>query len=179
VLLVIAFSGYSFSALYFLPRYLLPTLPFFFVLGAHAVMKRVPSRVRTLAGATVVAGMTWSLLTQPFIGNSEFNLRYLDAVAVHKEMARYIERNHASEVLTGFPHLGELRMPLFGYVDRRLPASPFHLDAPRRDGLILVSTLFGGSMTLEEMSRDEHLQLIKRVQKGAVTAALYGPGEGN
>jgi hypothetical protein len=180
VCLIIASSGYSFSVLYFLPRYLMPAFPFLFLLGAHALLKWVPRRARGLAGAIVVVVSIWSTASQPFMGNSEFNLRYLDAVAVHQEMARYIEASHPSDkVWTEFPHTVELRRPLMGYVGRPLSVARLRpgSDEIGPSDLILVSTLSGGPKMIERFAGDERFRLIKRIQRDRVTAALYGPGE--
>jgi len=114
---------YAFAGNFFLPRYLMPILPLFFVATAWAVRRLIQSLgPRTLVAAGLLSVMVWSLAARPFSGTAELNMRYLDVVRVHQAMASAIERDFASaRVLTVWPHLPELGIPQLGYV--RAPIS--------------------------------------------------------
>jgi hypothetical protein len=109
---------FAFAGGLFLQRYLMPVLPLFLLAAAWAVRDLISSfRIRTLVVLCVVAVMAWSLAARPFFGTAELNMRYLDVVDVHREMARAIERDFpAARVLTVWPHTGELEIPQFGFV---------------------------------------------------------------
>lgn len=149
-MLICVFCGYSFSILYFLPRYLLAVLPYFYLLGAWSLLNLVkPLAGKTLAAAVAVFVMVGSLSTQPFRGNAEFNLRHLDVVKAHKEMAQFIAREFPkSRTLTFWPHSDQLKSPELGYVKEALSVtsiSPRDIGGtsvdPRRTVLGLISFL--------------------------------------
>ena len=112
------FSGYSFSFLYFLPRYLLPALPYFYIMGAWSLVELIKSRrLQTVMVMIIAAVLIYSLSGSGFHGNSEWNMKYLDVVKMHKTMCEYIENEFPNaRVLTVFPHVEQLRRPYLGYV---------------------------------------------------------------
>jgi hypothetical protein len=174
--LIVLLSGYSFVALYFLPRYILPVLPFFYMLGAHSLLRllRAP-QVRVAAAVAVVAAGAWVLATQPFVGNSEVNLRYLDAVEAHQSMADYIAaHNPRATVLTQWPHTEELREPLLGYVDRPIAAKIPSKAADLRDSdLLVVSRLATDSNELQSLAERHDWPVVHTVRRGDVEVVLY------
>lgn len=122
---VFASVPFAFAGALFLPRYLMPVLPLFFVAGAWAMRDLMHSiAARTVVAAGIVGVTAWSSAARPFSNTAELNMRYLDVVRVHQEMANAIERDFPSaRVLTVWPHAGELDTPQFGYVRTPIAAT--------------------------------------------------------
>src|SRR5262249_3024966 len=117
----------------------------------------------------------WVLATQPFVGNSEVNLRYLDAVEAHKAMADYIAaHNPRATVLTQWPHTAELDEALLGYVARpiltKVSAKPADLDA---SDLVVVSSLATHSNELRSLAERHDWPVAHTVRRGDVEVVLY------
>jgi hypothetical protein len=173
------FSGYSFLVLFFLPRYLLPVLPYLYLLGAWSLMELVkPAAWKTPAAVVTLSAMIWSLATQPFAGSAEFNLRYLDVVRLHKEMCEFIASEFPdARILTAFPHTVELQNPHLGYVKESLSVIPVHAKQDRwKADLILVSPVPVTSRMkeLRTYAMKNDWQLIRRLDKEPVVTELYG-----
>ena len=188
-LLICAFSGYSFSVLFFLPRYLLPVLPYLYLLGAWSLLELVRSaRCKTVAGLLTLVFMGWSLANQPFLASAEFNLRYLDVIRVHKEMCELISSEFAdARVLTAWPHTAQLEQPHLGYVKKSvrvrfvsgkdLRSSSFEEKvALQQPDLILVSTIpvTSGMEELRAYAVKNSWRLIRRLVNEPVATELYG-----
>ncbi len=180
-LLICLFCGYSFSALYFLPRYILPVLPFFYLVSAWALLNVFRSLTgKLLAAVTSVAWMIFSLFTQPFTGNAEFSLRYLDAVRANQEMAEFIEVAFPrAQILTLWPHDMELNFPSMGYVRTKLnvPWIPADHGADRleRADLIYV-TVAPASLAMKKLTNialENRWTLVHTVLRGPVRNELY------
>jgi 4-amino-4-deoxy-L-arabinose transferase-like glycosyltransferase len=174
--LILLLSGYSFAGLYLLPRYLLPVFPFFFIIGANSLLRLVRApRFRTAAAVAVVGAAAWVLLIQPFTGNGEVNLRYLDVVAAHETMANHIAaRDPSPTVLTQWPHTDELAKPVLGYIDRRIRTKSYSRtrDVDGSD-LIVVSNPPEAMEELKSLARRSSWPLVHTVRKGDITVELY------
>jgi hypothetical protein len=194
LLLICAFSGYSFSVLYFLLRYLLPVLPYIYLLGTWSLMElagREPWKTATATGLLLfsiwyLASGPWSRPSEPFSDNGEFNLKYLDVVGVHKEMGQFVasEFPHA-RILTDWPHIVELTKPHVGYVERSLPSislanrdlTSFADTAPFHEiDLILVSVTPPSTQVKELRAYvlKHGWRLIRRIAREPVVTELYG-----
>jgi hypothetical protein len=172
-------SGYSFSFLYFLPRYLLPALPYFYVLGAWSLIELIKSkRLQTVTGTAITAVLIYSLSGSGTVlyGNYEWDMKYLEVVKIHKIMCEYIEEKFPNaRVLTTFPHTQQLRYPYLGYVNKPLKVVPFKEEIDLGDfDLILFSV---PSDYNRDMFRDyavsNNLNLIKRLEKDKIISELY------
>lgn len=175
-LFVVVLSGYSFSVLYFLPRYLLPVLPLFYILAAVAVFDLIRRPKLQLAAAGALLSLSvWSLIVQPLTGNAEQTLRYLDIIAMNKAAAyRVAGEFPEARVLTTWPHTEELSNPLQGYVRRPIAVREFMnaRDLPGSD-LILVSQLADGG--LRDIARSNAWRVIMRREKESAWTELYAP----
>jgi hypothetical protein len=115
------------------------------------------------------------LATQPFVGNSEFNPRYLEVVKAHEAMANYIAANDpTATVLTLWPHTSELNEPLFGYVDHPIATKNFSKPADL-DGsdLIIVSSQSSDPQELRSLAEHNDWPVVHMVRKGNVEMVLY------
>jgi 4-amino-4-deoxy-L-arabinose transferase-like glycosyltransferase len=174
---VVVLSGYSFSVLYLLLRYLLPVLPLFYILAAASILDlaRGP-RLQLVVACVALAMMSWSLMSQPLIMNGETTLGYLDIVAMHKAAIDRLARERPdARVLTTWPHTDELKQPLFGYVHQPIDSKPLRAESDLREAdLILVSQPASGpEVTLRELARRGAWRLIMRQEKGRAWIELY------
>jgi len=174
---VAVLSGYSFSVLYFLPRYLLPVMPFFYILAASSILDlaRQPRRQLVAAGLAM-ALVSSSLLSQPLNANGETSLRYLDVVAMHEAAIDRLAREHPrATVLTTWPHTEEPGRPLLGYVQRPIDAKDFLVESDLREAnVILVSHPANGSEArLRELAQSNGWRLILRQENETAWIELY------
>jgi hypothetical protein len=172
-------SGYSFSFLYFLPRYLLPALPYFYMMAAWSLIELIKSKkLQTVMGTAITAVLIYSLSGTVLHGNYEWDMKYLEVVKIHKIMCEYIEEEFPNaRVLTTFPHTEQLRRPYLGYVKKPLKAVTFKKERDFGDfDLILFSV--PSDKDKEGMLRDYALRndlgLIKRLEKDKIISELYG-----
>ena len=166
---------YAVSGQFFLPRYLLPALPFFYLAGAWSLMRLVTVPAwRTALAIVTLAGMTMSLVRQPFFGSAELAMRYRDVVAVHQEMAAAIAHDFpGARVLTLWPHTAELEQPRFGYVTQPMIVVPsVHIA-----DLVWVTVVpdTPGMQDLRARVIAAKWRLLRRVARDPVVSELYGP----
>lgn len=186
LLILLFFYAFVFIYPYFLPRYLLPALPYFYLLGGWALMEPLKATAwRIPAAIFVLVFMVWSSATQPFSGNAEFNLRYLDAVQVDKEIGAILMKEFpSSRVVTAWPYTVELQSPQLGYVNRARSAVSVGAEggisaADERNlgeaDLILVSLSpqMSKMAVLRDYALSRNWRLIRRLEKGAAVAELY------
>jgi 4-amino-4-deoxy-L-arabinose transferase-like glycosyltransferase len=187
-LLILLLSSYSFAILYpyFLPRYLLPALPYLYLMGVWSLMALVkPPIWKISAAVALLFFMLWSLINQPFTGNAEVNLRYLDVVKLHKEISKILVTEFPSaRIVTAWPHTLELQRPHLGYVSQALSAASFRdkggtfsVDEQnlRAADLILVSPVPGtpAMNELRTYALNNNWRLLRRLEKDPVVAELY------
>ena len=140
---------------------------------------------RIPAAIFVLVFMVWSSATQPFSGNAEFNLRYLDAVQVDKEIGAILMKEFpSSRIVTAWPYTVELQSPQLGYVNRARSAVSVGAEggisaADERNlgeaDLILVSLSpqMSKMAVLRDYALSRNWRLIRRLEKGAAVAELY------
>jgi hypothetical protein len=177
-LLIVLFSGYSFSLLFFLPRYLLPALPYLYLTGTWSLMELVRPPWKTPAAVVTLSLMVWSLATQPFTDNAEFNLKYVDAVRVHKEMCEFITSEFPdSRILTAWPHDRQLRQPHLGYVKESPSVASFGNNHDLREYdliLVMVTPETAAMAKLKAYAVKNDWRLLTRLAKEPVVTELYG-----
>ena len=177
---LVVLSGYSFSVLFYLPRYLLPVLPLFYILAAASILDLARggrTRLRPVAAAAAaLIMMSWSLVTHPLAGNGETSLRYLDIVAMHRAaIDRIAVDRPEARVLTTWPLREELTRPLFGYVQRPIDTKGYRADSDLSGAdLVLVSQPANGpEVRLRELARRDAWRLIMRQEKESAWIELY------
>jgi hypothetical protein len=178
--LIVVLSGYSFYVLYFLPRYLLPVMPYLYLGGAAALMALVPTRIgRVVAALLLLALVGWSLPRQPFAGNAEFNLRYCDVVALHATACDFITSElDGRRIATLWPHTVQLSRPFLGYVKRPVPVASLETDAPAADDVVVVSvpgTHHDHTSLRAEVERKQW-RLIRQFQHDGAVVGVYRRG---
>ena len=174
---VVVLSGYSFSVLYLIPRYLLPVLPLFCIIAAASILDLARrAGPQLVAACAALAVMTWSLMSQPLEKNGETSFRYLDIIAMHKATIDRLARDRPdAHVLTTWPHTTELTLPLYGYVHQPIQAQHFRAESDLREAdVILVSHPGDGpQVILRELARRDAWQLILRQEKDSAWIELY------
>lgn len=184
LIMVCASYPFAFAGGLFLPRYLMPVLPLFLLASVWAMREWLPSwRTRTLAALGVIGVMAWSLAARPFSGTAELNMRYLDVVHVHEEMAHAIERDFSSaRILTAWPHTGELAIPQFGFVRSPIANDDAEHVADLDRALTHVDLVWVTAMptTPDLMSlRDRTIaagwRVVRTVSRGPVVSELFAP----
>lgn len=176
-LLIFIFSGYSFMGIYFLPRYLMPALPYFFMAGAWALTGLC--RSKRLAAALVCLIMILqvsSFWDTDIRGNFEWNMNYLKAVETQKEMCGYIEQNFPDKgVITLWSFNDQLSFPHLGYVARGIRAVLFddRQKIPPHDLVLVGQPGRPVDAKLKELAVRERLRLHKRTGAGIAACELF------
>jgi hypothetical protein len=176
-LLLVASSGYSFALILYLPRYLIPVLPCFYIVGTWSLMELIKAgRLQTIIGMFIIGLQMSSLSYTVSVGNYEWDMRYLKVVRIQKAMASYIEREYPdARVLTIWPQTEQLRRPILGYVKQPLSVLAFEREI--RDGyfdLLLVSVPASeDEKVLRAYAQSKGLRLIKRLDAGKIVSELY------
>jgi 4-amino-4-deoxy-L-arabinose transferase-like glycosyltransferase len=119
-LLLLSFVGGA-----ILPRYLLPVLPFFYLIGVALVMRlpRFPARL-ILAAAAACFVWAW-FINPPCPFPFEDNLAYADFIRLHEQAAHFLETQPGQpRILTAWPATDELARPFLGYVGNSLHVVP-------------------------------------------------------
>ncbi|HEX4748235.1 MAG TPA: hypothetical protein VH302_01720 [Bryobacteraceae bacterium] len=119
-----------------LERYLLPTLPVFYIAVAVA-LTCLPKRLSIAATAALVAGLVASLWwNPPYPFPYENNLAMVNFVRLQEQAASLTERvRRGRTVATAWPYTAGLRNPDFGFVSSPLPVvetGDFHYDSIAR-----------------------------------------------
>jgi hypothetical protein len=174
-------SGYSFAFLYFLPRYVLPWAPFFYLLAAWSLAELIRhERAALLAGSLLVAVSVLALFRPRLVGNGEWNMSYLAVVRAQQEICALVEREYGGvRVLTVWPLTAALSQPDLGYVKAPVEIATFspgdQLDRPRRRaGLVLVGRPAAGNVqALERLVAEKGLHALARAGRGGAHYELY------
>jgi hypothetical protein len=174
VALIVLGAGYGYALLYFLPRYLLPVAPFFFVASAGALVELARSqRVRLTAGVVLIATLLARLEEHPGRGNREHDLGYLRVVRIHREAAGFLERElPGAPVRAGFPFAQILARPELGYVRERREVRFGRGDLD--DGAELIVAAFPGSPDpLAADAERRGLERLRRFGEGDLAVTIY------
>jgi len=176
-LLIALCSGYTFTILYFLPRYLLPVAPYFFVLAAGALVTFVPGlRWQVALGAALVALSIAQLPGRRRAGNHEWDMGYLAAVHTYGATAAWLETHAAdARIVTTWPLSQCLCRPELGYVTRPLNAvRSLDLD-PSSSVDVIVATSLGdrGRVELDERARRSGWPRVEHIENGLFLSDIY------
>lgn len=168
----------------FIYRYMLPTLPLFFILGAKSLSDLLGGNKSMLTAATITIMF---LFTTKWYGDRttsegsllESNMEYLDVVETHKMAAKFIEQNYPNAtVLTSCWKSGyELRYPYLGYVQKPVNVKILCLgEGYNKIDLIYFSAQEHGLETLNNFMREHNTTLLKRFKMNGKYAEVYTVG---
>jgi len=163
----------TFSILYRLPRYLLPTFPFLCLLAAWSLSSLVRNgKWRACASAAVLALFAASLLgSGKYPVNFSEDMQYFDVVRTFKETALYIEKNLGGRtVLAPWPLSDAFNFPYLGYVKHPIQV----VTEPARADVVVFFPQAGP--TDEQLTRNfkpGDLVLAKRFERNGKTSEVY------
>jgi hypothetical protein len=179
--LVIALYWTAFWWIVFLPRYVMPVLPFLCIAAAWSVY--VVFRKRTPAQYAVVCSAC--LIFLPFFNSSsesgdfETNMRYKKAVAVCKRVSEYLEANFSeARIAADWPLGDSLRIPELGYVNTPLKAvvtADMKRDEELSRDLFVYFSLAPSRRTMSLMERAVGPPL-QRFEEDGIFAEVYRLG---
>jgi hypothetical protein len=172
LLIVLIFVG-TYSLIFFSPRYILPTLPYFCILGAYAIVLLFKNtKVLLLVVATILA-----LFTSQFHGtgsnpsNYETDMQYVDVITTHKSACKYVEKTYSQKrVLALFPLDAEMRQPYYGYVNK-----PIRIAHINEDYDIVVYARQGTleNRELKKIIKQQNLILDKKFENNGKYVEVY------
>jgi 4-amino-4-deoxy-L-arabinose transferase-like glycosyltransferase len=175
--LVLLLSGFSFSVLFFMPRYLLPVMPFYYILAAASVVRLAQhNRFAIPAAVAAAAVMAWPLVRSPLRGNGETNLAYFRVVRLQRVAAQELaEKFPDARILTTGRLTTQLTDPLFGYVERPLTARNFRgaADSATADLILVSSPTTDRSEELRDLARQSQWRLASRSEDGPISMEIY------
>jgi len=175
--MILVSSGYSFAFLYYLPRYLLPVAPYFFIVAAGALVHLIRGRrLQLLVGVSALALLSYAVLGNDRVGTREWNMGYLDVVRIHKAMCQYVEAEFPDvPILAAFPLSSYLSRPELGYVSRPLRVVTVQgLQRAQEDGPVNLVVYASPGTNLEDHVAARGLRLIERFEEEGIRAELYG-----
>jgi hypothetical protein len=175
--LVTVASGFAFSVIYYVPRYVLPVLPFFYAIGAMSLMSLARTAIRQRVASAVVLGLTlWSLARKPVRGHHGDNLYYLGIVRLHLAAAREVEARYAgARIVSAWPAAAQLRNPLLGYVSTPLRVKWFTAPADLAESDVAVVARPGNDTAerLEALASSSGWSLASRQEFGIDVVTVY------
>jgi hypothetical protein len=104
-----------------LPRYLLPVVPFIYLISAISIWRlRKPIARLVFISALACFVCAW-FLNPPYPFPFEDNLAYADFIRLHQQAADFLERLPGEpRILTAWPATDELAHPVLGYIPKPL-----------------------------------------------------------
>ena len=176
--LVAMASGYTFSVLFYMPRYLLPVLPFFYALGAVSLMSLARTPLRQLAaGAAALALTLWSLARDPIAATARTTCSTSEIVRMHQAAAREVETRYAeARIVSAWPTAAELADPLLGYVTAPLRVTWFADEGDLADADIAVVARPANDVTsrLEALIQSAGWHAASQWRHGVHMITVYG-----
>ncbi|HUQ82059.1 MAG TPA: glycosyltransferase family 39 protein [Gemmatimonadaceae bacterium] len=177
--LIVVMSGYSFAVLYYMPRYVLPVLPFLYIAGAAAVLDLARTRARQVAASGIAVALSvWVLVRDPHRRNGEDNFQYLRTIRIHRAMAAHVAQSYPSaRILTSWPVAAEFADPLFGYVDRPLRVTWFNREKGVGDAELIVISEPSNAQAgeLRALAAAAGWRVIRRESTANAQIELFGP----
>ena len=161
---IAAAFGAAFVLIFFLPRYLIPVLPFYCIAAACAIASLVRGRrwLRLAAPLAVEICLLARLATPcDRFGGLEANLCYVHAVTADRAAAEWLARQPADRTgVVPWPYVRNLLEPVLGYVAQPAPAALRWVGTPGPAPDFVVTA---PSSTTEA----EHARLAELLAQGA------------
>ena len=173
LLIFIFFIG-VFTFIYFIPRYILPTLPYFCILGAYAVVSLIKNVKKQILISIFILVMFIGNFYGKNIGygNFENDMQYMDIVSLHKKTCKYIEEKFFHKrVLALWPLSQMLSAPYLGYVEK--PIKVVSIDE-EFDIMLYPTQRYPKNVKLDELIKRKNLIFLKRFEKNGKSVEIYG-----
>jgi 4-amino-4-deoxy-L-arabinose transferase-like glycosyltransferase len=163
----------TFSAVFYLPRYILPILPYFYILGAYSIILLVKDkRVQVLMVSAILILSVGRLHgTTSTYGTYDRDMQYADVVWTHKEACHYAERYFFDKrILALWPLAPALKEPYLGYVKK-----PLNVVSLGEEYDVVIYTPQGDlrNEKLKDLIREKQLLLDKTFAKKGKSVEIY------
>jgi 4-amino-4-deoxy-L-arabinose transferase-like glycosyltransferase len=183
--LVAAAFGGAFVVIFFLPRYLIPVLPFYCIAAACALswLSRSRRGLRLVAPVAVTALLAMNAKTGcGEIGSRERDLCYVDAVRVDRAAAEWLARQpDGSSGAVPWSYLENLRQPVLGYLSQPAPIDARVVGSAGGPPDFAVLAPSAATRTeheeLQALVNDAGLAPLARFTSGRSIAEIYGRPE--
>ncbi len=155
-----------------MPRYILPVLPYLFIVGAYAIVGLFKNGKLQVVSAALIAIIFVSQYRGEHggLGSFDEDMQYADVVLNHKEMCRYIEETLPGKtVLSGWPISDALANPYLGYV--KTPVTVVSLNEPY--DIVAYTQQGPGSERVRESARLHSFRLIRIFERNGKYAEVY------
>jgi 4-amino-4-deoxy-L-arabinose transferase-like glycosyltransferase len=172
-LLILLFYIGTFTFIYFLPRYILSTLPFFCLLGAYSVVSLFNDvKIQLVIAAIVLVSFLIKIHgTGTGYGSFETDMQYVDVVTTHKESCRYVEENFPEKHILALWSLSlELTEPYLGYVKKPIQISSFQ---DSYDVILYTPQGSRENEKLRELIGIRNMPLDRRFEKNGKYVEVY------
>jgi hypothetical protein len=168
-------AGYSYSFLYFLPRYLLPVAPYLCVAAAGALVGLARTHgVRLAVGAAIVALAIHRRADGPRAGTREWSMGYLAVVRTYVATCAFVDSElGAARIAAPWPMAAYLREPALGCGRRTHDAVRLPGDVGRE--VLIADSLHGAENAagVRRTARDRGFELARRIEDDGVWCEVY------
>jgi len=177
--LIVLASCYPFVFIYLLRRYLMPALPFLYILGMGALTALIRPRLwRYAAAAGILAVSAASLADLRLRGNGEWTMSYLTVVRSAQATYPHLQEHYRNaRVLAAWPDTVNLTRPYIGYVETPVKVVWYKGEPALGDyDVMLVSWPSAGAALREYAARQVAmgaLRLVDRRERDGVWAEVY------
>ena len=172
---MIIFFIAAYTLIFFLYRYLMPVLPYYFIMGAAAIVSLFSYRklYYPVTLSVLICFMLQMHGHDEWGGSNEKDMQYRDVVLTHKDAGAYIERNFSDRrVLTVWPFTNTLTEPYLGYVTKSISVT----ENPKDNFDILVYTQQADKASADALGKvisDQRLRLQKVFYRNGKLTEIY------
>lgn len=164
----------TYTGIFFLPRYIMPILPYFFIAGVASTQTIFSFKSYHILVLAVVLFMSVRILHGNGAngGSNETDMQYEDVVTIHKAACNYLKSNYPHAIiLTNWPFTSSLLNPQLGYVTNSIKTT----TSPKRYDVLLYSPQSDhfSSQTLEGIIAQDRLRLLKKFEQGGKSVYIY------
>ncbi len=173
LLIVLIFVG-TYCFVYFLPRYILPTLPYFYIFGAYAIVSLFNSTKVQLLLVAIIITLFISQFhgTGKHYGSFETDMQYVDIVTTHKAACKYVEETYPQKtVLALWPLSEAMTKPYLGYVDK--PSKIASLNNKAYDIILYTPQGEPKNQELKKIIQQQNAILDKKFEKNGKCVEVY------
>jgi hypothetical protein len=172
--IMVLFFIIPFIVIFFMARYILPILPFFYIIGAASITSIFNNRnIRlSIAAACIVSFSLLLTGKSKEYRNYEVNMQYIDIVNIYREAGKHLEdRAMTGKVFAPWP-LDEIYCkPHLGYVTKPVSMAQDVFDAD-----ILIYSRhsdYHASRYLEQVISLNHLKPCRKIEQKGKLIELY------
>jgi 4-amino-4-deoxy-L-arabinose transferase-like glycosyltransferase len=172
-LIAVFFAG-AFTAIYFIPRYSLPVLPYLAITAAASIFALCRS-ARVGWGATAVCALLFMLAmhgNRKGYNSFETNMEYLDVVWAYQQAGEYLERNYPdTPVYAPWPLGVAYGAPYLGYISKPLAMAP----SPEKAGVAVFTeqSELSRQRFLDEYIRRNSLRPLRVFERHGKSTSVF------